>query len=94
MVHLVGVRIPEGQLKFLFMYLTFHIICAIYCFIQLIRKYRKIANPGMIGVSPGLDAIMVVVLAPALAIVDLSLTWIRMYKEAEEARIRNDKQVF
>ena len=48
----------------------------------------------MIGVSPGLDAIMVVILAPALAVVDLSLTWIRMYKEAEEARRRgNDKQI-
>jgi len=49
----------------------------------------------MIGVSPGLDAIMVVILAPALAIVDVSLTWIRMYKEAEESRRRNDeKKVF
>ncbi len=47
----------------------------------------------MIGVSPGLDAIMVVILAPALAVVDLSLTWIRLYKEAEEARRRNDKQI-
>ncbi len=48
----------------------------------------------MIGVSPGLDAIMVVLIAPALAVVDLSLTWIRMYKEAEEARRRtNDKQI-
>ena len=94
LVHLVGVRIPEGQLKFLFMYLTFHIICIFYCFYQLIKKYRKHSNPGMIGVSPGLDAIMVVILAPALAVVDLSLTWIRMYKEAEEARRRgNDKQI-
>lgn len=76
------------------MYLTFHIICVLYCFFQLIRKYRKLENPGMIGVSPGLDTIMVIVLAPALAIVDISLTWIRMYKDAEEARRRgNDKQV-
>jgi len=61
----------------------------------LIKKYRKIGNPGMIGVSPGLDAIMVVILAPALAIVDVSLTWIKMYKEAEESRRRNDeKKVF
>ncbi len=93
MVHLVGVRIPEGQLKFLIMYFYFHVICVIYCYYQLIKKYRKLSNPGMIGVSPGLDAIMVVILAPALAIVDLSLTWIRMYKEAEEARRRNDKQI-
>ncbi len=74
------------------MYLTFHIICAVYCFIQLIRKYRKLENPGMIGVSPGLDTIMVIMLAPALAVVDLSLTWIRMYKDAEEARRRNDER--
>ncbi len=47
----------------------------------------------MIGVSPGLDAIMVIILAPALAIVDLSLTWIRMYKDAEEAKRRQDKRV-
>ena len=76
------------------MYLYFHIICVFYCFFQLIKKYRKLENPGMIGVSPGLDAIMVIMLAPALSVVDLSLTWIRMYKEAEEARIRNDKKVF
>ncbi len=74
------------------MYLTFHIICITYCFIQLVKKYRKIENPGMIGVSPGLDAIMVVILAPALAVVDLSLTWIRLYKEAEEARRRSDER--
>ncbi len=76
------------------MYFYFHVFCVLYCFYQLIKKYRKIANPGMIGVSPGLDAIMVVLIAPALAVVDLSLTWIRMYKETEEARRRtNDKQI-
>jgi hypothetical protein len=77
------------------MYLYFHIICIIYCYYQLIKKYRRIENPGMIGVSPGLDAIMVLILAPVLAIVDASLTWIRLYKEAEEARRRNnEKKIF
>ena len=77
------------------MYFYFHVICIFYCFYQLIKKYRQVSNPGMIGVSPGLDAIMVVLIAPALAIVDLSLTWIRLYKEAEEARRRSDeKKVF
>ena len=47
----------------------------------------------MIGVSPGLDTIMVLVLAPALAVVDLSMTWIRMYREAEEAKRRQEKQI-
>jgi hypothetical protein len=73
------------------MYFYFHIICIFYCYYQLIKKYKQLQNPGMIGVSPGLDAIMVVILAPALAIVDLSLTWIRMYREAEEARRRQTK---
>jgi hypothetical protein len=30
-------------------------------------------------------------LGPLLAVIDISLTWIRIYKEAEEARRRNDK---
>ena len=76
------------------MYLYFHVACIIYCYYQLIKKYRKIQNPGMIGASPGLDAIMVLILAPALAIVDASLTWIRLYKEAEEVRRENEKKVF
>mgnify|MGYP007090109624 CR=1 FL=1 len=39
LVHLVGVRIPEGQLKFLFIlniFLVFYIICVVYCFFKLI----------------------------------------------------------
>lgn len=42
----------------------------------------------MIGVTPGFDAVMVVFVAPFLALVDIALTWIRLYKEAEEARRR------
>jgi hypothetical protein len=73
------------------MYWTFHLICTFYCVIQLIKKYRKFENPGMIGHTPGLDIIMVVVLSPILATVDLSLTWIRLYREAEESRRNNQK---
>jgi hypothetical protein len=32
---------------------------------------------------------MVIILGPLLAIIDISLTWIRIYKEAEEARRRS-----
>ena len=76
------------------MYFYFHVLCILYCYYKLIRKYKQLENPGMIGVSPGLDAIMVVILAPALAIVDLSLTWIRVYREAEEARRRTYEKIF
>jgi hypothetical protein len=36
---------------------------------------------------------MVLVMAWILAPVDVSLTWVRWYKEAEEARIRQNKRV-
>lgn len=75
------------------MFLSFYILCIFYCSYQLIKRYRRIENPGMIGVSPGLDMIMVLMLAPILAVVDISLTWIRLYKEAEEAK-RNKERIF
>jgi len=66
------------------MLLTYYIICIIYCFYQLNKRYRK---SGVNYNSPELDAIMVVVMAWVLAPIDVSLTWIRLYKEAEQARI-------
>ena len=70
------------------MFLTYYIICVIYCFYQLNKRYRK---SGIKYSSPELDAIMVVVMAWVLAPVDVSLTWIRKYKEAEQARINQMK---
>jgi hypothetical protein len=70
-----------------------YILCVIYCLYQLQKRYRKQDLGGGIGVSPGLDVIMVIMLAPFLTLVDVTLTWIRIYKEAEEARIRNSKKV-
>ena len=93
LVHLVGVRIPEGQLKFLTMnmLIAYYIICVVYCFYQLNKKYR---NRGVdYGTSPELDSIMVLVMAWVLAPIDVSITWIRMVKEAEEAKRRQEKQI-
>ena len=66
------------------MLLIYYIICVIYCFYQLNKRYKK---SGTDYNSPELDAIMVVVMAWVLAPVDVSITWIRMIKEAEQARI-------
>jgi hypothetical protein len=46
------------------------------------------------GGSPELDSIMVLIMAWILAPIDVSLTWIRWYKAAEEARIRQNKSEF
>ena len=70
------------------MLLGYYVICIIYCFYQLNNRYRK---SGTEYNSPELDAIMVLVMAWVLAPIDVSLTWIRWYKEAEQARINQSK---
>jgi hypothetical protein len=70
------------------MFLTYYVICVVYCFYQLNKRYKK---TGIEYSSPELDAIMVIVMAWVLAPVDVSLTWIRRYKEAEQARINQMK---
>jgi len=70
------------------MLLTYYIICVMYCFYQLNKRYKR---SGVEYNSPELDAIMVVIMAWILAPVDVSLTWIRWYKEAEQVRIDQTK---
>jgi len=70
------------------MLVTYYVICVIYCFYQLNVKYKA---RGVEYSSPELDALMVLVMAWVLAPIDVSLTWIRMVKEAEQARINQSK---
>lgn len=73
------------------MLLIYYIVCVIYCFYQLSKKYQ---NRGIeYGTSPELDSIMVLVMAWVLAPVDVSITWIKMIKKAEEAKIRQEKRI-
>ena len=74
------------------MLLLYYIICIIYCFYQLNKKYSQ--RGVDIGTSPEMDSIMVLVMAWVLAPVDVTLTWIRWTKEAEEARIKQTKLDF
>jgi hypothetical protein len=73
------------------MFITYYIICVIYCFYQLFVKLNHRYDDGPTGNSPELDSIMVLVMAWILAPIDVSLTWIRWYKDAESARIRHSK---
>lgn len=68
------------------MFFTYYIACVVYCFYQLFKTYNKRYDNGPTGNSPELDTIMVLVMAWLLAPIDVSLTWIRWYKEAEEVR--------
>jgi hypothetical protein len=73
------------------MFVSYYVICVIYCFYQLFKNYSKRYDNSPAGGSPEMDTIMVIVMAWVLAPIDVSLTWIRWYKEAEQARINQSK---
>ena len=87
--NLVRFRV-EAQ-KLFIMFWIIYLLCAVYCVIKLQKSYKNRSLDGVTGVSPGLDALMIVLLSPVLAIIDVSLTWIRLYKEAEESRRNQEK---
>jgi hypothetical protein len=51
-----------------------------------IRKWNRDVMAGGLGISPGLDSLALLIMCWILAPVDIFLTWVRIYKEAEEAR--------
>ena len=73
------------------MFITYYIICVIYCFYQLFKNLDKRYDGSVTSQSPELDTIMVIVMAWILAPIDVALTWIRWVKEAEQSRINQSK---
>ena len=74
------------------MLLGYYLICVFYCFYQLFKNLNKRYDGSITAQSPEMDTIMVIVMAWVLAPIDVSLTWIRWYKEAEIAR-RNQTNI-
>lgn len=70
---------------------TYYLICFFYCITMLIRRWHKDAMTGGLGITPSMDTIAVLLMCWVLAPVDVILTWIRLYKEAEETRRNNNK---
>jgi hypothetical protein len=68
------------------------IISSVYCLYKLIKRTTATSFDGVIGYAPGLEVIMVLLLGPLLAVIDISLTWIKIYREAEEARRRAEEK--
>ena len=69
--------------------ITYYFLSFIYCLLMQIRRWNKDAMTGGLGITPGLDILSLVIMCWALAPVDIFLRWLRVYKEAEEARRRN-----
>ena len=55
---------------------------------NIFKKWNRDVRTGGLGITPGMDTIAMLIMCWALAPVDIFLTWIRVYKEAEEARRR------
>jgi hypothetical protein len=46
------------------------------------KAYKRSFGPGNpIGPTPGLETIFIVIFAPILAVVDITITWIRKIKQ-------------
>ena len=70
---------------------TYYVACLVYCFIMSIRRWNRDVMSGGLGISPGLDTLALMIMCWVLAPVDVFLRWMRLYKEAEEARRNNTK---
>jgi len=68
---------------------SYYLVCLIYCMIMSVRRWSRDVMSGGLGISPGLDTLALLIMCWALAPVDVFLTWVRVYKEAEEARRKN-----
>jgi hypothetical protein len=77
-------------------FLTYYLITLTYCVIMSARKWNRDVRAGGLGITPGLDTMALLLMCWALAPVDIFLTWVRVYKEAEEARRRanRDENIF
>ena len=70
---------------------SYYVVCFIYCVIMSIRKWNRDVMSGGLGISPGLESMALIIMCWILAPIDVFLTWVRAYKEAEEARRNNEK---
>lgn len=67
---------------------TYYVISLVYCLYQMSKRWNQTSS---VHSQPEMDVLAVVVLAPILMAVDVSMTWIRLYKEAEESRRKQNK---
>lgn len=62
----------------------YYLACVLYCFFMAGRRWYRESVAGGTNITPGLDSIAIVILAPVFAPVDLFLTWKRLYTEAKK----------
>lgn len=65
-------------------YFLFHLICIVYCLWRINKRYKKVSLDGIIGVTPGLDTVIVILIAPVLAVLDIIITWVKIIKNRNQ----------
>lgn len=69
-----------------------YIVSITYCIWRMSKGYKRTFGEGNpIGPTPGLETLFIIPFAPVLAVLDISLTWIRWSREAEESKIKNNR---
>lgn len=61
--------------------LYYYIATFIYCAVMSVKKWNRDVLPGGLGISPGLDSIVILMLCWILAPIDIFLTFIRLGKD-------------
>jgi hypothetical protein len=64
-----------------------YLVSIAYCVWKMTRSYMKTNEVDPTYASPGLETLAILLMAPLLMAVDVSMTWIRKYKEAKETKI-------
>lgn len=72
------------------MFWTIYVISVIYCVYKMYKSYTK-KHDDPLKATPGLETLAIMIMAPVLMAVDVSLTWMRLYKEAEGVRRKRSK---
>jgi len=58
---------------------------------MFVKRWNRDVMAGGLGITPGLDTLGILIMCWILAPVDITLTWINIYKKAEEARRNQTK---
>jgi hypothetical protein len=67
-----------------------YLISIAYCIWRMTKGYKKSFGDGNpIGPTPGMETLFILCFAPILAAVDITLTWIRKIKDAN-----NNERIF
>ena len=67
-----------------------YVISIAYCIWRMTKGYKKSFGDGNpIGPTPGMETLFILCFAPILAAVDITLTWIRKIKDAN-----NNERIF